>query len=223
MINSIYNLIFKNKKKISHIEYWRKRARQYSERSVINIGHSEGEVEAVTKMQKETIFPYLKKQLTGREKLILDFGCGPGRFTCDLAAMIQGKAIGVDPIRYLIDLAPKNENVEYRLMKEGVIPVNDASMDVVWICLVLGGITDDDLLRSTMFEIKRVSKMDGLIFLVENTSEKKSGDYWKFRPVKTYQTLFDFIELKHISDYFDLGERISIMAGRKCVQVNTTI
>ncbi len=217
MINTIYNLIFKNKKKFSHIEYWEKRARQYGKRSVINIGHSEGEVSAITKMQKDTIFPYLSKLLTGREKLILDFGCGPGRFTCDLALMIQGKAIGVDPIGYLIELASQNEDIEYRLMKESNIPVNDASVDVVWICLVLGGVTDDDLLRSTISEIKRVSKKDGLIFLVENTSEKKSSDYWKFRSVETYQTFFDFIELNHISDYFDLGERISIMSGRKYV------
>jgi len=102
-------------------------------------------------------------------------------------------------------------------MKEGVIPVEDESMDVVWICLVLGGIIDDSVLRFTIDEINRVLKKDGLVFLVENTSEKKDGDYWKFRSVQTYQKLFSFVELRHLSDYFDLGERISIMTGRKHV------
>lgn len=41
--------------------------------------------------------------------------------------------------------------------------------------------------------------------------------HWKFRRVSTYQNLLDFVELKHVSDYFDLGERISVMAGKRPV------
>lgn len=217
IVRKFAKFLFGNKKELSIIEYWKKRSRQYGKRSVLNIGHSEKKVHAVTKMQKDEIFPFLKQQLRGNEKLILDFGCGPGRFTPDLATMIQGCAIGVDPIKYLIDLAPKNGNVEYGLMEEGIIPVKTDSIDVIWICLVLGGITDDSMLRITIDQINRVLKKDGLVFLVENTSEKKDGNYWKFRSVQTYQALFNFVELNHLSDYFDLGERISIMAGRRYV------
>lgn len=211
------NAILGPGRRASAIEYWEKRAKKYGIRSVMNIEHSEEEFSAVTRMQKQELFPFLKQQLIGNERIVLDLGCGPGRFTIDIADMVQGKAIGVDPIQCLIDLAPSNENVEWRVMTEGIIPVEDDSIDLAWICLVLGGIIDDRTLSATLSEIDRVLKKGGLIFLAENTSDKKDGDYWKFRSIQTYQTLFGFSAIRHLSDYFDKGERISIMAGRKNV------
>jgi ubiquinone/menaquinone biosynthesis C-methylase UbiE len=196
-------------------EYWEQRAKQYGKLSVLNIGHSDAEIESVTRMQKEAIFPVLKQQLKGDEKTALDFGCGTGRFTSDLAELIQGHAIGVDPIQRLIDLAPKHEKVEYRLIQNGTIPVQRESIDIVWICLVLGGIVDQNQLLNTLSEINRIMKTDGLVFLIENTTNKKDNWHWNYRSVQTYQGLFDFVELKHLSDYIDLGERITIMSGRK--------
>ena len=122
----------------SAIGMWKKRAKKYGARAVLNIGHSAEEVDAVTQMQKGKIFPILKNALTGDEKTTLDFGCGPGRFTTDLAEITQGNVIGVDPIQNFLDIAPRHSSVEYRLMKKGVIPVVDESVDIVWICLVLG-------------------------------------------------------------------------------------
>jgi ubiquinone/menaquinone biosynthesis C-methylase UbiE len=212
------NIVSKLKRQPSSIKYWEQRAKQHGRRAVLHLGHTEAEIEAVTCLQKEKIFPALKTRLHGKEALLLDFGCGTGRFTADLAALIQGQAIGVDPIETLIDLAPKDDkSVEYRVIKKDIIPIEDNSIDVVWICLVLGGITDKNTLYKAVNEIKRVLKKDGLLFLVENTSEKKDTEHWKFRSVQEYQTLFKFIQLEHISDYFDLDERISIMAGNKCV------
>lgn len=205
------------RKKLHAIQYWEKRAKKYGERSVFNIGHSEDEMEAITRMQKDYIFPFLRKQLTGNENVVLDFGCGTGRFTCDLAQIIRGKAVGVDPIPHLLELAKKQKctNVEYILMDEGVIPMEDCFVDVVWVCLVLGGIIEENVLKDTISAIQRILKRNGQIFLIENTSNRNDGDYWKFRSVEYYQHLFDFVDLKHISDYIDMGERISIMAGRK--------
>jgi len=196
---------------------WRKRAKEYGPRAVLNIGHSDEEIEAVTEMQKEKIFPFLKQELTGCEKAILDLGCGPGRFTPDLAELIQGKAIGVDPIQHFLDMAPKHEDVEYRPIKKSTIPADPESVDVVWICLVLGGIIKTRVLRSIVSEVDRVLKPAGLLVLTENTTDGKDGDYWKFRSVAQYQAMFDSAELKHCTDYYDLGERISVMMGRKHV------
>jgi ubiquinone/menaquinone biosynthesis C-methylase UbiE len=194
---------------------WEKRVKQYGMRAALNIGHTDEQIEAVTAMQKDTIFPFLKAALIGGEKTILDLGCGPGRFTPDLAEIVGGKAIGVDPIEQFIAMAPKCESVEYRLMKEGIIPVPDRQIDVAWICLVLGGIIKRPILVKTVLEVDRVLKEKGLVLLVENTSVAKDGVYWKFRPIQFYQNLFKFAHLRHLSDYYDLDERISIMAGRK--------
>lgn len=198
---------------LSDMDYWENRAKQFGKRAVFNIAHTEEELEKVTLMQKREIFPQLKKVLKGNEKMILDFGCGSGRFTKDLAELIDGESIGVDPIKSLIDLAPAGDNVEYKIMNEGRIPLEDHSIDIVWICLVLGGITKDKILRETILEIKRALRPGGVVFLVENTSDKISSDRWIFRSVKEYQELFPFVKIKHLSDYFDCGEKISIMAG----------
>ncbi len=214
-VQTLKSFISRNLLRRSPLHMWRKRARQYGERAALNIGHSANEVERVTQGQKNILFPLLVQQLRGDEKLLLDLGCGPGRFTPDLAEIIHGKAIGVDPITDFIEMAAQTGNVEYRRMKPGAIPMPTASIDVVWICLVLGGLTQKRVLRKTLSEVKRVLAPEGLVMLIENTSAKKDGDYWKFRSVSTYQSFFDFVDLKHLSDYHDLGERISIMAGRK--------
>jgi SAM-dependent methyltransferase len=224
-ITSILQLLFQKNRELTlrkpndlhGLHYWEDRVQKYGKRSVLNTGHSEEEFDSVTQMQKDILFPLLKKELKGDEKLILDFGCGPGRFTFELADMISGKAIGADPIEALLAMAPKGQNVEYALIRNGEIPLQSESADVVWICLVMGGITDEQLLQTTINEIGRVLKRNGLLFLVENTSEAPDAPYWKYRTVGAYQNLFNFVDLRHLSEYYDLNERISVMSGRKHV------
>ena len=110
----IYKIIRQNKLKEftgSGVEYWEQRHKKFGARSVVNLAHPEEEFEKVTRMQKERLFTILKKQVSGNENLILDFGCGPGRFTGGLADIINGKAIGVEPSRHLLSLAPKQSKV----------------------------------------------------------------------------------------------------------------
>jgi ubiquinone/menaquinone biosynthesis C-methylase UbiE len=93
------------------------------------------------------------------------------------------------------------------------IPLPDASVDVIWVCLVLGGVTLDKL-PIVCSELIRVLRSSGLLFLVENISEKESGAHWHFRSMQQYQSLFPTIALRHLHNYPDVGEKISIMAGR---------
>jgi ubiquinone/menaquinone biosynthesis C-methylase UbiE len=196
------------------IKYWEQRAKQHGIRSVVHLGHSEAEMESLLQTQQEELFPSLKSQLNGSEKIVMDFGCGPGRFTCQLADMIGGSAIGVDPIESLIKMAPRNYKTQYRLMpKDGGIPLADGSADVIWCCLVLGGIEKRYLAR-TVSEMRRVLTGDGLLFLVENTADGHKATTWIARSFENYRRLFSFVNLKHLNDYSDLGERISVMAGR---------
>jgi SAM-dependent methyltransferase len=198
------------------IEYWNQRAKEHGYRSVLNLGHSYDEIEKVTEQQREVLFPILKEILKATDRLILDFGCGTGRFTKSLADLIHGRAVGIDPIEELIKLAPHNSNVEYKkLPLNGVIPLDSESIDVVWICLVLGGITNEKKLLKTICEISRVLKDDGRLILVENTCEKSSSKYWKFRSIHEYQLLFVDFKLRHLTDYYDMGERISVFIGHK--------
>src|SRR6185312_8927298 len=122
------------------IRAWRLRAEQLSARAVFNAGHADAELDQVTERQKRELYPRLRELLNGTERLALDLGCGTGRFSGDLAALISGRVIAVDPVQRLLDLAPAHRGVEYRRMKVGRIPAATGSIDLVWICLVLGGI-----------------------------------------------------------------------------------
>jgi SAM-dependent methyltransferase len=198
----------------SGLAYWETRAAIFGGRAVFNAGHAPETLDGVTASQRELLLPLLKQQLRGGERLVLDFGCGIGRFTADLARAINGRAVGVDPVGQLIDQAPRDELTEYHLIRDGIILLDDASVDVVWICLVLGGITAPAELNRTRREIARVLKPGGLVFLVENTNNSKSTRHWAYREVNEYKRLFDFVALEHICDYQDVGETVSVMAGR---------
>jgi SAM-dependent methyltransferase len=195
--------------------WWQRRAARRGVRAVLNLGHSANEIDAVTAQQEAILFPLLRAQLNGSEKLALDFGCGPGRFTRTLADTINGRAIGVDLIQRFLDLAPPAANVEYRLLEHGRVPVENHTIDVVFVCLTLGAITERSALQKTLAELERVSNSNALFFIAENTTVRPDMPHIIYRSVDDYQQLFDFADIRQVGDYQDLGETISVLAGRR--------
>jgi len=203
-----------NLRNVTGVAYWKKRAKTYGRRSVLNLTHQDEDFDSVTTRQARQIFPHFKNQLNGSETVILDLGCGVGRFSVKLAECTQCHVIAVDPVKLLLNIAPHHERVEYRVMESGSLPIPDQSVDVVWICLVFGAI-DEPALTRTICEIHRVLRDSGLLFLVEGTTEKPSSRYWKFRSLQQYRALLPFAPLVHLHDFYDCADRLSIMAGRK--------
>lgn len=199
----------------SGISYWEERARTLGARAVCNIGHDDSEFNAVTERQRATLLPLLDQQLRGGEKLAVDFGCGSGRFTLHLADRVTDRVVAVDPVASLIALALPHERVEYHLLREGRIPVSDAAADIVWVCVVLGTITDRDALRRSVNEIERVLAPGGLLFLVENTAPKTNVRHFHFRTQAQYESLFANVPLQVGGTYEDLGETITVFTGRR--------
>ena len=197
----------------SNLSYWEKRAEQWGRRAVLHLGHAPEAYESVTDNQKAILLPELRARLIGTEQTILDLGCGPGRFTPDLAKL-TGHAIGVDPITSFLDLAPSGPGIEYMEMVDNRIPIPPDSVDVVWLCLVLGGLVRPEDLQIMVDEIDRVLTSSGLLFLVENTHSKPNEDHWVYRSVEEYKALFPSHALAEVLEYQDLGERISVLAGR---------
>ena len=217
MLKRVWNRLIKRSAPEKHInltDYWRERARRHGKRSVINISHGEEEFDAVTDYQKQLLFPLLKARLSGSETIGLDFGCGPGRFTTGVAEIIGGSVIGVDIAPELIALAPKSPRVSYQVIGTGALPFKDSYFDVVWSCLVLGGIPDGKIAQS-IAEIERVLRPGGLFFYVENTAKAANGSYWFFRDEATYVRLAEFCKPQILGRYQDMGEEITIFAGKK--------
>jgi ubiquinone/menaquinone biosynthesis C-methylase UbiE len=80
--------------------------------------------------------------------------------------------------------------------------------------LVLGGIPDEQIEQS-IAEFERVLRPGGLFFYVENTANAASADYWFFRDEDTYARLAAFCKPQVLGRYEDMGQTITIFAGRK--------
>ena len=181
----------------------------------MNLGHTDQEFETITRFQQAQVFPWLKRILAGGESLVLDLGCGPGRFAGPLADLIHCRVVAVDPVQEFLQMAPRHELVDYRCMTNSTLPLPADCVDVVWICLVLGGLKGAGL-KQAITEVNRVLKDGGLLFVVENTSTMSPRSHWEYRSFAAYKALMSFTKLELLSSYDDLGETISIMAGRKC-------
>jgi SAM-dependent methyltransferase len=213
-LRQMLNKVIRSKKQTNLTDYWRNRARQYGKRRVLNMAHKEAEFESVTDYQKQLLFPLLKSELNGLESVVLDFGCGPGRFTLALAELIKGQSVGVDIAPELLEIAPKSPLVSYQCIGTDTLPFPDSSFDVVWSCLVLGGIPTEKIVQS-IAEIDRVLRLGGLFFYVENTTNTASSDYWFFRDEDAYIRLAKFCNPIKLGHYEDVGQTITIFSGRK--------
>ena len=71
------------------------------------------------------------------------------------------------------------------------------------------------ILSRTTAEAARILRLGGLLFLVENTSSNPASEHWVFKSVADYRAMFPSVDLEHLHDYVDLGERISVLAGRR--------
>lgn len=201
-------------------------------RAVFHLRHKTPEaLKAITDLQEQAILPVFRTLLqdgpregTGllAETVALDFGCGIGRWT-PMLARTCGMAIGVDPTEQFLAYARKYNALEapstYLDYKNGCIPLDDSSVDVVWACMVLSTVLDDVMLKATIVEIDRVLKPGGLMFLVDNTWGPKGEvrSRWSMsRTVIEYQVAFAKVApLMELGQYVDLGETNTIMAGRK--------
>ncbi|NQU38847.1 MAG: class I SAM-dependent methyltransferase [Lentisphaerae bacterium] len=208
-------LLLGREKPIDTLAYWERRSRQLGRRAVLNTAHAEEAFEQVTDFQIREMFPHLKQRLSLADKMVLDFGCGPGRFSEALALLVDGRTLAVDPVQHMLDMAPASDRVDYQRIVDGRLPAEDGSIDVVWICLVLGGILNQDI-GASLNEIHRVLKPGGLICVAENTVEEEEGPaHWRSRTVGQYQEMISFCRLDLVHVYVDIDEEVSVMIGRK--------
>jgi ubiquinone/menaquinone biosynthesis C-methylase UbiE len=79
-----------------------------------------------------------------RPRLIVDVGCGTGRFTCPLADRFQSRVIGIDPSQKMLEVARKkaNKNVEVREAPAEQLPLEDGCADVVFMSMILHHLND---------------------------------------------------------------------------------
>ncbi|MBA2515843.1 MAG: class I SAM-dependent methyltransferase [Solirubrobacterales bacterium] len=198
------------------LEYWARRAEELGARAVVNVDHPAGrDLAAVTAGHRDMLFPSLAGLLDGSERVVCDLGCGAGRFTADLAALIGGRAIGVEPVAALRSLAPEARGVSYRALRpNGRLPLRDGEADVVVTVTVLGGLVAAGELAQTAAEVRRVLRPGGLVCLAESVSDAPRTGHWAPRTVEAYRSAFAWAGLEEVARFDDAGDPISVLAGR---------
>lgn len=111
----------------------------------------------------------LKNFHIGVSGTLLDIGCGIGYFSIPAANILkQGKVIGLDIMPEMIDIAKDKAtnitNIEFIKSEEYSFPIEDTSIDCVFISNVIHEIEN----KAKYFnEIRRVLKTDGLLCIID--------------------------------------------------------
>jgi SAM-dependent methyltransferase len=129
-------------------------------------GHKNYYIDLLQKMALEEVM-----ELKGDE-VVLDFGCGSGRFSCWIAPKVK-KVVGLEITPEMIDLAEKHrtaENVEF-VTYDGVhFPSFSFPFDLILSVGVLQ-IMRRELLKNTLSSLAQYLKKDGKLCLIEQASD----------------------------------------------------
>jgi SAM-dependent methyltransferase len=116
-----------------------------------------------------------------RPRLMVDVGCGTGRFTAPLAARFGARAVGVDPSERMLAVARgkrQDTQVEFRQAPGERLPVEDGAADIVFLSMVLHHLDDP---AETARECRRILGEGGRV-LVRNSTRETAYPQQRFFP-----------------------------------------
>lgn len=138
--------------------------------------------------QEETLRKF-KIEGTGT---LLDVGCGIGYFTTGAASILKnGNVIGIDIMDEILEVAKGRSqgigNIEYRKSEEYSFPIQDKSVEYVFISNVIHEVEN----KAKYFtEIKRVLKADGYLCIIE----------WDKKPMEMGPPVAERISIEEIKE-----------------------
>jgi ubiquinone/menaquinone biosynthesis C-methylase UbiE len=117
----------------------------------------------------------------GAISLVIDLGCGTGRFSELLAARFGARVIGIDPSRKMVDHArrkPATGNVVYQRGSAEALPLPDACADLVFMSMVFHHFADPVAVAQ---ECRRVLRQGGRA-CIRNTTRENDFPHRHFFP-----------------------------------------
>ncbi len=208
-------------------QYWNERAKKYGAMAAGFHRWSE----SIFKDRSEQAWGEILDRVTdlgqGRRLRVLDFGCGPGRFTRRLAEL-DHVVTGADISSEMLALARRTcTGTDCRFVQiepGGVLPFDDACFDCLWTYTVLQHIPDS-MFALVVSELRRVLDKAGTICLLENThrhSQRTSASgHVVFRRTEEYVAAFPGVQ--PVAHFEIEGERHELFSGRNAVLDRTTV
>jgi len=156
-------------------------------------GHKNDYIDLLQKMALEEVL-----ELKGDE-VILDFGCGSGRFSYWIASRVK-KVVGLEVTAEMVELAERYrtaDNVEFKLYDGSHFPPLPYSFDLILSVGVLQ-IMKGERLKRTLSGLGQYLKKDGRLCFIEQASDHPKVD----RPTVTeYLQAFKKMELECLQYY----------------------
>lgn len=179
-------------------ETWEKRAEKGRLPAVIDPGDLKGRKNFyIDSLQKIAIRKVLEQN---KREVIVDFGCGSGRFS-DLLSHYCGFLVGVEITAEMLRIAKtecENPNIGFVLYDGLNLPIKEQGVDLLVSVNVLQYITDDGELKKVLKEIRKCLKPDGELICIEQVTKNKKR--WQ-RDLKTYLNFFEQNKFEIIADY----------------------
>ena len=200
---------------------WPSLAAQAGRRCVMSMTIDDATLDTETARQCTEIFPLLRPLLTGNERLVLDYGCGAGRFTLPLAQACGCMAIGYDPCVELVNEAPKHDMVRYVTgagPAEFLAGVHQAhwQFDVAFAAMVLGHPGMDTPKMAE--DLVSVLAPGGLMVVIDHMPDvPPPGKWWRYMPIFYYVDVFaDYgVEMKRTGSTMQLANEVTVLCGRR--------
>jgi HAD superfamily hydrolase (TIGR01549 family) len=119
----------------------------------------------------------------GAISVVVDLGCGTGRFTELLAAHLRAKVIGIDPSLTMMNEArrkPITGNVEYRQSAAEELPLQDGATDLVFMSQVYHHLADPSVVARECYRVLR----RGGYMCIRSTTQEDNFVYRHFFPLQ---------------------------------------
>lgn len=179
-------------------ETWEKRAEKGKLPAVIDPGDLKGRKNLyIDTLQKIAIQKVLGQ---GKKEVIIDFGCGSGRFSGLLSnhcEFLVGVEITPDMLR-IAKAECSNSNSGFVLYDGLNLPIKEQEADLLVSVNVLQYITDDGELGKVMKEIKRCLRPEGEFLCIEQVTKNRKR--WQ-RDLKICLDFFERNNFEKIADY----------------------
>ena len=179
-------------------ETWEKRAKKGKLPAVIDPGDLKGRKNLyIDTLQKIAIQKALSE---GKKGIIIDFGCGSGRFS-DLLSQYCQFLVGLEITPQMVEITKnesKNSNVGFVLYDGLNLPLKENKADLLVSINVFQYIMDDFELEKVLKEIRKCLKPQGELVCIEQVTKNKKR--WQ-RDFKTYLDFFKQNNFKKTADY----------------------
>lgn len=156
-------------------------------------GHKNYYIDLLQKMALDEVL-----NLKGDE-LVLDFGCGSGRFSYWIAPRVE-RVVGLEVTAGMVELAERyrtSKNVEFKLYDGAHFPPFPYSFDLILSVGVLQ-IMKGELLKRTLSGLAQYLKKDGIFYFIEQVSDSPKVD----RPtLKEYLDAFSSSKMECLQYY----------------------